>query len=231
LTINERGLRPLTIKQGEDIFPNQNDNEFKKEDDQTTEQNGPIENQQETGRQEEGNEEQVQTDKELNLQKNKAEQAETKENELLNKLLEDKQREIEEYRNRWLRAQADFDNYRKRMQREIKDISLYAGEQLVKDLLPVIDNFERALKSVENTDDAFYKGVKLIYQQIVDILKKHNITEIEAVGKPFDPNYHEAVMTVESEELESDTVAEVLLKGYMYHSKVIRPSMVKVVKN
>ncbi len=76
-----------------------------------------------------------------------------------------------------------------------------------------------------------YKGVKLIYQQIVDVLNKHEIKEIEALGKPFDPNFHEAVMIIESEELEPDTVAEVLLKGYTYHSKVIRPSMVKVVKN
>lgn len=168
---------------------------------------------------------------ETEAQEDRTQKAEAQEIDTLKKLLEDKQREVEEYKNRWLRAQADFDNYRKRMQREIHDINLYAGEQLIKDILPVIDNFERALSSVEASDDAFYKGVKLIYQQIMDIFNRHEIKEIEAVGKPFDPNFHEAVMTIEDPERESNTVAEVLMKGYTYHAKVIRPSMVKVVKN
>ncbi len=172
-------------------------------------------------------EEQSQEDADLQEEK----EIKSQEIDALKKLLEDKQKEIVEYKNRWLRAQADFDNYRRRMQREIEEINQYAGEQLVKDILPVIDNFERALDSVKETDDPFYKGVKLIYQQFIDILKKHEIKQIEALGKPFDPKYHEAVVMVESEEFEPNTVAEVLLNGYMYHSKVIRPSMVKVVKN
>lgn len=148
-----------------------------------------------------------------------------------NKILAEKQKEIDEYKNRWLRAQADFENYRKRTQRDIQETYLYAGEELVKDILPVIDNLERALDSVKAKDDALYKGVELIYQQFIEILKKHEIKEIEALGKPFDPSYHDAVMMTESGEYEADTVAEVMLKGYMYHSKVIRPSMVKVAKN
>lgn len=218
---NERGTRPLTIKPGEGTSCNQKDIKCEKVNEQNIQQHEIKEEKHE----------QVETQEEMESQDEKHNQAETQEIDTLNKLLEDKQKEIDEYKNRWLRAQADFDNYKKRMQREIQEINLYAGEQLIKDILPVIDNFERALDSVKDTDDAFYKGVKLIYQQIIDVLKKHEIQEIEALGKPFDPNYHEAVMMVESEEFKSDTVAEVLLKGYMYHSKVIRPSMVKVAKN
>lgn len=172
-------------------------------------------------------EEQSQEDADLQEEK----EIKSQEIDALKKLLEDKQKEIDVYKNRWLRAQADFENYKKRMQREIQEINLYAGELLVRDILPVIDNLERALDSVKDKNDAVYKGVQLIYQQLVDVLKKHEIREIEALGKPFDPNYHEAVMMVESEEFKPNTVAEVLLKGYMYHSKVIRPSMVKVAKN
>lgn len=210
----------MTIKPGEGTSCNQNDKECEKVKGQNIQQNEVKEEKHK----------QVETQEEMDLQKEMHEQTDTQEMSL-NKLLEDKQKEIDEYKNRWLRAQADFDNYKKRMQREIQEINLYAGEQLVKDILPVIDNFERALDSEKDTNDGFYKGVKLIYQQIIDVLKKHEIQEIEALGKPFDPSYHEAVMMVESEEFKPDTVAEVLLKGYMYHSKVIRPSMVKVVKN
>lgn len=153
------------------------------------------------------------------------------EQENLHKIIEEKQKEIDEYKNRWLRTQADFENYRKRTQRDMQDIYLYAGEELVKDILPVLDNFERALDSVEEKDDALYRGVELIYQQFIKILEKHEIKEIQALGKPFDPSYHDAVMMIKSEEYKADTVAEVMLKGYMYHSKVIRPSMVKVSKN
>ena len=149
----------------------------------------------------------------------------------LKKTIEEMQKEIDEYKNRWLRAQADFDNYRKRIQRDIQDIHLYAGEQLVKDISPVIVNLQRALIAVDTQNDSLYKGVELIYQQLIEILKKHEIKEIEALGKPFDPSYHDAVMIVENQEYKPDTVAEVMLKGYTYHSKVIRPSMVKVAKN
>ena len=149
----------------------------------------------------------------------------------LKKTVEQLQKEIDDHKNRWLRSQADFENYRKRTQRDIQEIHLYAGEQLIKDILPVVDNFERALDSIEEKDDSFYKGIELIYQQLKEVMEKHNIKEIEALGKPFDPKYHDAVIVEENEEYEDNTVAEVMLKGYSYHSKVIRPSMVKVVKN
>lgn len=150
--------------------------------------------------------------------------------ETLEKTLEDKQKQIDEYKNRWYRAQADFDNFRKRTQKEIQDIHLYAGEQLIKDILPVVDNFERALNSIEDREGPIYKGVQLIYQQLKNVLEKYDVKEIDAQGKAFDPRFHEAVMQVESQEHENDTVIEVLQKGYLFHTKVIRPSMVKVAK-
>jgi len=146
------------------------------------------------------------------------------------KIIEEKQAEIDDHKNRYLRLYADFDNFRKRSQKEIQEIYRYAGEQLIKDILPVIDNFERALDSLEDKESSVYEGVELIYKQFKTVLEKHDVREIEALGKAFDPNFHDAVMTVESEELDNDTVAEVLLKGYTYNTKVIRPSMVKVAK-
>jgi molecular chaperone GrpE len=150
--------------------------------------------------------------------------------ETLEKTIEDKQKQIDEYKNRWYRAQADFDNFRKRTQKEIQDIHLYAGEQLIKDILPVVDNFERAMDSIEDREGPIYKGIQLIYQQLKNVLEKYDVKEIDAQGKTFDPRFHEAVMQVESQEYENDTVIEVLQKGYLFHTKVIRPSMVKVAK-
>jgi len=150
--------------------------------------------------------------------------------ETLEKALQEKQKELDEYKNRWYRAQADFDNFRKRTQKEIQDMHLYAGEQLIKDILPVVDNFERAMDSIEDRENPIYTGIRLIYQQLKNVLERYNVKEIDAQGKAFDPRFHEAVMQVESQEYESDTVIEVLQKGYLFHAKVIRPSMVKVVK-
>lgn len=155
---------------------------------------------------------------------------ESDETEDFEKILEEKQKEIDDYKNRWIRTHADFDNFRKRSKREIQEIYRYAGEQLIKDILPIIDNLERALDSVDDKGSSLYQGVELIYKQFKTVLENHNVKAIEAIGEPFDPNFHDAVMMVESEELDENTVAEVLLKGYIYDEKVIRPSMVKVAK-
>ncbi|WP_073253078.1 nucleotide exchange factor GrpE [Caldanaerovirga acetigignens] len=150
--------------------------------------------------------------------------------EELKKALEEKENEAAKYKELWLRALADYDNFKKRTQKEMERIQLYAGEQLIKDIIPVLDNLERAINSIEDKDSAIYEGIKLIYNQIKSILAKYGVEEIEAEGKPFDPQLHEAIMTVETDEYESDTIVEVLRKGYTYHSKVIRPSLVKVAK-
>lgn len=149
----------------------------------------------------------------------------------MSQIIEAKEKEIDNYKNKWLRTQADLENYRKRVERDIQEIHLYAGEKLVKDILPILDNFERALASIEDKESDLYRGVEMIYEEFKRMLEKHGVKEIEALGKPFDPYYHEAIMTVESDEHEPGIVVEVVRKGYIYNSKVIRPSMVKVSKN
>jgi len=170
------------------------------------------------------------------VEENQEKKISNEENDIAKKMVEfkekltEKEKEIEELKNLLLRTQADFDNFRKRKQKEIQEIHQYSGESFIIDILPVIDNFERALSSSQDEEDPFYKGVKMIYQQLLAVLQKHDVKEIEAAGKTFDPNYHEAIMQVSTDEYENDTVVEVLRKGYQYHSKVIRPSMVKVCK-
>ena|SRR5690554_2822915 len=131
--------------------------------------------------------------------------------------------------NRLQRLQADFSNYRKRVNKERETIGIKTKAELVLELLPVIDNFERALASHEKNGD-FYKGVELIYRQLKQFLEKEGVEVIEAAGKPFDHNLHEAVLQVDDEEQESGIVIEEIQKGYKLDEKVIRPSMVKVAK-
>ena len=128
------------------------------------------------------------------------------------------------------RLQADFDNYRKRTQKEKEDISKYAAERLVGAILPVLDNFERAIGSVQTSPDlaGYSQGVEMIFRQMHNVLVKEGLAAIEAVGQPFDPNIHEAILTVESEEHPENTVVEEVQKGYYLKDRVLRPSMVKV---
>ena len=129
------------------------------------------------------------------------------------------------------RQMAEFDNYRKRTEKE-KDQMFSMGEKsVIEKMLPIVDNFERGFSVVEeeDRDDAFVAGMQKIYQQLLKQLSDLGVTPIEAVGKEFDPAYHNAVMQVESEELESGTVAQELQKGYMFHDQVLRHSMVSVV--
>lgn len=147
-------------------------------------------------------------------------------------LYEDKMKEIEEVNNRFIRLQADFTNYKKRVEKEKENIYTYATEEIIKQLLPVIDNMERALDAVaENKeDDSFYNGVRMVYNQFLDILKKNGLEEIQALGKKFDPNLHHGVAQEESDEHDEDTVIDVFQKGYKLKDRVIRPSMVKIAK-
>ncbi|MCT4621188.1 MAG: nucleotide exchange factor GrpE [Marinisporobacter sp.] len=142
------------------------------------------------------------------------------------------QEEKEELNSQYLRMTADFQNYRKRVEKEKSDIYQFANEKLILDLLPIVDNFERAVKSYkdEGKDESFTQGVEMILQQFLDVIKKNGVEEIEALEKEFDPNFHHAVMQEESDEYESNTVIDVFQKGYVLNGKTIRPSMVKVVK-
>jgi len=136
----------------------------------------------------------------------------------------------EEHYDHLLRLQADFDNYRKRSQKEKTELIKYASERIVEELLPVLDNFERAASAAKVNPDfvAFSKGMDMIYRQLQTALYKEGLKAMEAIGQPFDPNLHEAVLRVTSEEHPENTVVEELQKGYYLKEKVLRPCMVKV---
>lgn len=146
-----------------------------------------------------------------------------KDNELIekNKFLE----------NELLKSKAEFINYRKRLEEEQSRLLKYCNEDLIKEILPVLDNFERAIKmddqNLEDEVSKFLSGFKMIYCNLVNILKQNGVVEIDGNNKPFDPVYHEAILT-EKCDLEEGMVIEVLQKGYILKGKVIRPAMVKV---
>ena len=127
---------------------------------------------------------------------------------------------------RYLRLMADFQNYRKRAEKEKRDLYSYANEKIMNDLLTVMDNFERALE--HDAGDGFKEGIEMIFKQLSDVLEKDGLAEIPALGEDFDPNVHNAVMTEETEDYESGKVSGVMQKGYTLNGKVIRPAMVKV---
>lgn len=129
---------------------------------------------------------------------------------------------------RYLRLMADFQNYKKRVEKEKTDIYSYANEKLITELLDIVDNFERALEQ-DNTGEGFKEGMEMIFKQLSGVLEKSGLAEIAALGEDFDPNVHNAVMTEETEKYESGKVSGVMQKGYTLNGKVIRPSMVKVV--
>ncbi|SFH57556.1 molecular chaperone GrpE [Tindallia magadiensis] len=141
------------------------------------------------------------------------------------------EKDSDELNERLLRLQAEFSNYKRRVEKEKKDLYIYGCENLAKDLLPVIDNLERALESVDETEEGLSKGVKMVYDQTLETLKKHGIQQIEADGSPFDMNKHHAVMTEPCEDdALKETVAQVLQQGYTIEERVLRPAMVKVYK-
>ena len=129
---------------------------------------------------------------------------------------------------RYLRLAADFQNYKKRVEKEKADIYAYANEKLVVELLDVIDNFERALEHSKDNCESFAEGMSMIFKQLKGVLEKSGLEEMSAQGELFDPNFHHAVMTENSVEYESGKVTQVLQKGYLLNKKVIRPAMVKV---
>lgn len=140
------------------------------------------------------------------------------------------QRQLEEHKQRLLRVQADYDNFRRRTRQEKEDLYKYAASDVIETLLPVLDNFDRALASAHNGNDydALVKGIDMIFRQFKQVLEQAGLTAMNAVGQPFNPEYHEAVMKEESEDHEEGIVLEELQKGYMFKDKVLRPAMVKV---
>ena len=134
--------------------------------------------------------------------------------------------------DRLLRATAEFDNYKKRSERELSEFRKFANERLIKDLLPVMDNLERAVES--STDDSansgILEGVEMTLKEIYKVLEKFNLKCLESEGKEFDPNFHQAVLQEETDEHPENVVIKVMQKGYVLHDRLIRPAMVVVAK-
>ena len=151
--------------------------------------------------------------------------------ETIQKDLEAQKALLAESDERYKRLQADFMNFRRRNDKEREDLSSVVLQGLIKDLLPIIDNFERALAVEKSQGDALYEGILMVYKQLMTSLEKNGLEHIKAVGEKFDPNFHQAVMRVQDDSKEDGSIDEELQKGYMVQGRVIRPSMVKVVAN
>ncbi|WP_181350609.1 nucleotide exchange factor GrpE [Thalassobacillus sp. CUG 92003] len=136
--------------------------------------------------------------------------------------------EKNEIYNRLMRIQADYDNFKRRTQKEKEEDRKYKSKDLISELIPVLDNFERALQVEGDSAKGFADGVEMVYQQFKSALEKEGVEEIPADGEEFDPHKHQAVMQVEDENYGSNVVVETMQKGYQLHDRVIRPAMVKV---
>src|SRR5215468_7079814 len=148
----------------------------------------------------------------------------------LREALEAKTREAEEHRDRYLRGAAEFDNARKRAAREREEYTRYANESLLRELLPVLDNFDRALQAArgEREAAAVTAGIELIQREVLRVLEKFGVTPFVSVGQPFDPERHEAVASVPTTKVPEMTVLEETARGYQLHGRVLRPAMVSV---
>lgn len=140
--------------------------------------------------------------------------------------------EVKIYKDKYLRALAEMDNQRKRTMKEKEALQQYANEKLILSILPVVDNFERAIDAGNNSNSVkdLLDGVKLIFKQLKDILKKEGVEPFKSVGQKFDPYKHEALLAIESKEHEPSTILEEIEKGYLLGEKVIRPAKVTVSK-
>ena len=175
-------------------------------------------------------------DKNSKIKKNKSEEKEIAKDkvELTNEEIEAMNKRVSEAEEKALRYQAELINYRKRKDEETEKKLKYANEDLILEILPVLDNFERAIKmdddNLEDEVSQFLSGMKMVYASLTKAIEKYGVKEIDALGKVFDATYHQAVMTEEVKDKEKDIVLEVYQKGYILKDKVIRPAMVKVNK-
>ena len=143
----------------------------------------------------------------------------------------DAESKYKDMQDRYLRLNAEFDNYKKRMMRENSDRLKYFNMELIKELLPSVDNLERAISHAgdENSDlENMIEGLQMVYKGMQEAFGKFGVSEIESIGKKFDPNCHQAVGMIESQEVPENHVAEECLKGYYLHDRIIRPTMVRV---
>ena len=145
--------------------------------------------------------------------------------------LENAKQEAKEAYDRFLRVSAEFENYKKRSTREMDDFRKYANQSLIKEMLAVVDNLERALNSSNGNssiDKCMADGVNLTLKEILKVFEKFNVKPIEAIGQPFDPTFHQAMMQEKTDDYPENTVITELQKGYMIHDRLLRPSMVVV---
>ena len=171
------------------------------------------------------------------ITKDKKSKKEKKEDEkifLTKEEIEAMNKKASDAEERALRASAELINYRKRKDEEMEKKLIYANEDLILEILPILDNFERAIivqnNNSQDATDKFSQGVKMIYASLIKTLEKYGVTEIKSLGELFDPKYHQAVMTDSVQDKPLEVITEVFQKGYMLKDKVIRPAMVKVNK-
>ena len=166
----------------------------------------------------------------LHLEEDKRERI--KEIEELKTKLEEKEKEVKEHYDRLLRVAADFDNYKKRAAREKEEWTKFANEDLIKGILPFIDNLERAVNHSEKKEDyqSLVEGLKLTVQQLLNTLNKFGVSPIQSLGKPFNPAVHQAMLLVETDQHEPNQVVEEFQKGYLLNDRLLRPATVSVSK-
>lgn len=175
------------------------------------------------------NEESLEEDEVINgeiIDENYEDFAKDKENEVTDQKLEE---DFNEFKDKYQRLLADFTNYKQREEASKADFKKFAVSNLVEKLLPVLDNFDRALKD-QDPDDGLVKGIVMTRDEMLNILKNEGLEEIPSDGEAFDPNVHQAVLAEDSDEVDSDHIIETFQKGYKLNNKVIRPAMVKVAK-
>ena len=158
----------------------------------------------------------------------KKETEEKKEEKEENQEVEELKKEVERLKNAYAKVFADTENLKKRLEAEAVMNRKYRIQSFALEMLPVIDNLERALASVEDKEDGFYKGVKMIYEQLISSLKKEGVEEIDCLDKEFDPNFQQSIMVEKKEGVKPNTVIEVLQKGYMLKDRVLRAALVKI---
>ena len=150
--------------------------------------------------------------------------------EVLEKDLQETKDELEEQKDKFIRLQAETDNFRKRLSREKEEFSQYANERLFKELIPIFDNFERALEDPSNEIKSLKEGLDMILKQFNTFLEKEKVEPIKAIGEKFNPEFHEALTSEESNDHEEDTIISQFVKGYKINNRVLRPSQVIIAK-
>ena len=150
--------------------------------------------------------------------------------EVLEKDLQETKNDLDEQKDKFIRLQAETDNFRKRLSREKEEFSQYANERLFKELIPIFDNFERALEDPSNEIKSLKEGLDMILKQFSTFLEKEKVEPIKAIGEKFNPEFHEALTSEESNDHEEDTIISQFVKGYTINNRVLRPSQVIIAK-